>query len=78
MKVAVSIIPAHDTQPEYAEKLRDWQREDPTVFDSKTFAEILREVTSRRTLTFYFSYTPQLMLIGFCPSGHVADGTYED
>lgn len=39
-----SMIPAADTQPEYAEKLRKWKKDDLQEFSSQAFEEILREV----------------------------------
>lgn len=43
-KFAVSVIPAVNAQPEYAEKLRKWKKDDLKSFDSETFAAVLREV----------------------------------
>ena len=43
-KTAVSVIPAANTQPEYAEKLRKWKKDDLQESNSQAFEEILREV----------------------------------
>lgn len=43
-RFTVSVIPAINAQPGYAEKLRKWKKDDLKLFDSQTFASILREV----------------------------------
>ena len=43
-KIAVSVIPAANAQPEYAEKLRNWKKDDLKHFNSEVFGQILREV----------------------------------
>ena len=42
--VSVSIIPAADAAPEYAEKLRKWKKTDLNLFDGHSFSAILKEV----------------------------------
>ena len=43
-KIAVSVIPAANAQPGYAEKLRNWKKDDLKHFNSEVFGQILREV----------------------------------
>lgn len=45
-KIAVSIIPAENAPPDYAEKLRAWRKDDLVSLELQTFAGILREVRS--------------------------------
>lgn len=42
-QIAVSVIPAENVAPEYAEKLRAWRKDDITSLDIRNFAEILKE-----------------------------------
>ena len=43
-KIAVSIIPAEKAPSGYAEKLREWRKDDLVSLDIQTFAGILKEV----------------------------------
>lgn len=43
-KIAVSVIPAIESEATYAEKLRNWKRDDLKEFDSQAFSKILKEV----------------------------------
>ena len=40
----MSLIPANNSPPEYAEKLRSWKKNDLKTFDSQTFEDILKDV----------------------------------
>ena len=44
VKFDVSVIPAVDAKPEYAEKLRKWKKSDLTSLDGQAFANIIKEV----------------------------------
>lgn len=56
-KIAISVIPAIESEPSYAEKLRKWKRDDLKEFDSQAFVKILKEVRRPSSLMSFTSST---------------------